>query len=401
MRFKNVLSELLTENVALLVENDNRDKIKKVFGLTDEWVNEFHRINPKMSIWIADSFLKDAVNNLDKNPKEVVEYLNKKGPNHSFWEMNYRANYAYIFDWFINVNTGGNLNLKNFTFRQALHASEQWHDSRGSNISSNYDEKNEIVIDYRENGIGFYWANLDTSYSKEEADRMGHCGNKHGTTLFSLRSINEDGDGQSFVTLARTPEGVVNEVHGKKNSKPKNVYQKYIIDFLLNRKYPVNRLTLQNVYKPDHNFQLDDLNPKELKHLFDNNREIKFNYVFGEDVKVIGKDIDNPEVALIKKGSVYGLANIDTVELIKPLKYTLLSDDELTDFIAINDDYYLIRHFNNDADSFLTIQEFVKVADDMNLNGSGRFKLISKDKAKELINNDTNTSLKDTKKKGK
>jgi hypothetical protein len=37
----------------------------------------------------------------------------------------------------------------------------------------------------------------------------------------------------------------------------------------------------------------------------------------------------------------------------------------------------------------------------MNLNGSGRFKLISKDKAKELINNDTNTSLKDTKKKGK
>jgi hypothetical protein len=386
MRFKNVLSELLTENATLLVENDNRDKIKKVFGLTDEWVNEFHRINPKMSIWIADSFIKDAVNSLDKKPKEVVEYLNKKGPNHSFWDMNYKTNYAYIFDWFINVNTGGNLNLKNYTFRQALHASEEWHDSRQSNISANYVEENEVVIDYRENGVGFYWANLNTSYSKEEAERMGHCGNKHGTTLFSLRNIDENGSGQSFITLAKDPDGVVSEVHGKKNSKPKNVYQKYIIDFLLNKKYPVTKLTLKNVYKPDHNFQLDDLNKKELKYLFDNNSDIKFNYVFGDDVKVLGKELGDPEIGLIKKGKLYGLANIKTVDIIKPIKYKLLSDDDLTDFIQIKNDFYLVKHFNDDADSFFTLQEFRMASLDVNESGSGRFKLISKEKALELVN---------------
>ena len=387
MRFKNVLSELLTENIALLVENDNRDKIKRVFGLNDEWANEFHRINPKMSIWIADSFIKDAVNSLDKNPKEVVEFLNKKGPNHSFWEINYKTNYSYIFDWFINVNTGGNINLKNYTFRQALHASEEWHDNRESNISSNYDEKNEIVIDYRENGVGFYWANLNTSYSKEEADRMGHCGNKHGTTLFSLRSIDGNGNGQSFITLARDPDGVVSEVHGKRNSKPKNVYQKYIIDFLLNKKYPVNKLTLKNVYKPDHNFQLDDLTQKELKYLFDNNSEIKFNYVFGDDVKVLAKELGDLEIGLIRKGKLYGLANIKTVEIIKPLKYKLLSDDELTDFIQIKNDFYLVKHFNDDADSFFTLQEFKMASLEVNESGSGRFKLISREEATKLIKN--------------
>jgi hypothetical protein len=63
-----------------------------------------------------------------------------------------------------------------------------------------------------------------------------------------------------------------------------------------------------------------------------------------------------------------------------------LSDDDLTDFIQIKNDFYLVKHFNDDTDSFFTLQEFRMATLDVNENGSGRFKLISKEKASELIN---------------
>ena len=369
MRFKSVLSEILQENLNLLeAKEDRRETIQRVLGFSQEWAEEFYSVNNKMCMWIADTFLKEMIKKKEREYRDtniknfVVNFLNHAGPRSGIWvsrDNGYLPKYEYIFDWFINVNTGGNINLKALSFEQALNASEQWHDSRDSKKDSNYQEANEVVIDYRENGVGFYWANLNVSYSKEEGDRMGHCGNKHGTTLFSLRSINQNGEGESFVTLARqNDDGLVSEIHGKKNSKPKSVYYRYIIDFLLNNKYHVNGLTLKGVYKPEHNFNLNDLSPEQLEYVFNNNRDIKAFYVLGEDTKIIAKNIENNDLCLAEKNKkYYGIVNLETIEMVKPFEYKIASHSEYTDFFSIGSEVYITKEFESEnGDKFFTKQ---------------------------------------------
>lgn len=379
MRFKNVISEILKENLVLLEEKDKRSVITGTIGFSEKWADLFHASSPKLSLWVANSFLDHMFKKLKEDKKKrifnselppdisgdlkikkwLVGVLNESGEAYRLWETTYRTSYAFIFDWYRNINVGGNRNIKTYSYEEALSASEEWHESRDSVKESNYQEKNEVVIDYRNgSGVGYYWANLKKEYSKEEADRMGHCGNKSGHVLFSLRNINENGEGESFVTLARTEDGTVSEVHGKKNSKPKSVYHKFIIDFLLNQKYPVKKLTLKNVYKPQHNFQIDDLSELETNRVFENNKELKFNYIFGDDISIVGKNIDDKSIVLIKKSKQYGLADIDKVEIVKQIRYKLLSDSEFTDFIEKDDKFYVVKHFNNEMDNFFTVNEW-------------------------------------------
>lgn len=411
MLFKNVISEILTDNRVILEEKDKRSVITGTIGFSQKWADLFHQSNPKFALWVANSFLDHLFKKLKndsrkkifntsvppdiegdtKTKKWLVELINESGEAYRLWETTYRTSYAYIFDWYRNINVGGNRNIKTYSYEEALNASQEWHDSRDSIKEKNYVEKNEVVIDYRDsNGVGYYWANLNKEYSKEEADRMGHCGNKSGHVLFSLRSINEKGEGESFVTLARTNDGTVSEVHGKKNSKPKSVYHKYIIDFLLNQTYPVKKLTLKNVYKPDHNFQLDDLDTSEIESIFSKNKEIKFNYIFGDDVVIMGKEFKNQNIALVKKNKLYGLADINDVNLIKPIKYKLLSDSDLTEFVERGDKFYIVKHYKHDTDDFFTVNEW-----DPNSNAGPLatpdnasetfFKLIDQEEAQRLI----------------
>lgn len=411
MRFKNIISDILVSNRFLLEENDKRTTIVNVIGFSQKWADLFHTANPKFALWVANSFLDHLFKKLKndsrkkifntsippdiegdaKTKKWLVGVINESGEAYRLWESTYRTSYAYIFDWYRNINVGGNRNIKTYSYEEALNASQEWHDSRDSIKEKNYVEKNEVVIDYRDsNGVGYYWTNLNKEYSKEEADRMGHCGNKSGHVLFSLRSINEKGEGESFVTLARTNDGTVSEVHGKKNSKPKSVYHTYIIDFLLNQKYPVKKLTLKNVYKPDHNFQLNDLDDSKIEKIFSINKDIKFNYIFGDDVTIVGKEFKNKNIALVKKDKLYGLADINEINLIKPIKYKLLSGSDLTEFVEKNDKFYVVKHYSNNDDDFYTVNEWDPNSDAGPLATSSNasetlFKLIDKEEAKKLI----------------
>lgn len=416
MLFKSVISEILQKEI-LLEEKDNRDKIMKVFGVNQKWADEFHSISPKQSIWVADTFINKMVSeakvhngilgkrlppdirDFNDVKKWVVNLMNSDSSFLGKWAIGYSQYYNAIFDWYRNVNTGS-LNLKSYDFDQAKEASEEWHESLTSQKSENYIENNEIVIDYRDgNGIGYYWANLNSSYSKEESDRMGHCGNKTDTTLFSLRKIDNNGDGESFITLARQPDGVVSEIHGKKNSKPKASYRKYIIDFLLNNKYPIKGLTLKGVYKPENNFQLDDLTDAEIKHLFEKNKDIKFNHIFN-DVVVYYHSVDDENICLAKKGNTYGLVDVDKVELIKPFKFKLDSDSDFTTSVKLSPDnpyafngkgVYVIKTYVNPSndEEFFTLQNISgyqrKKYNPSETNQRVRIKIVPKDFVEKII----------------
>lgn len=377
MRFKTILADVL-------VEAQKQETIQRVFGLAPQWADEFVNLNEKFSIWAVNTFLDDISKRLRREKDYVITTLNKKTPaTNSAWVTEYKPRYVYIFDWLRNVGNAQNINLKTLSYQEAFEQAEEWHDSLESKKSENYQEKHEIVIDYRVDGVGFYWAHLNASTSEEEKTRMGHCGSKYGTTLFSLRKIHPNGDGESYVTLARTPEGIVSEVHGKRNSKPKQIYRQYIIDFLLNKKYPVKGLTLQGVYKPEDNFQLEDLTPDELKMLFEKNKDIKFNYIFGDTQIVAYLEDSNDTIALAVRKKMYGLVNLETIELVKPIKYKMDYDSVYTEFVTIDDDYLLMRHYKDDeGNGFITVGDFNMK------NPKQYFKIIPLDTAKKLIENE-------------
>lgn len=143
--------------------------------------------------------------------------------------------------------------------KELYNISEEWHNSLISKADSNEkvireDEINEtdIFIEFPNN---WYWINLKVDYSEDERDNMGHCGSDSGKILLSLRDDNRN----SHITVSYDPNtNAMHQCKGRKNTKPKPEYHQYIIDLLLNEKYPINTI-LTGSYKPELDFNLNDL----------------------------------------------------------------------------------------------------------------------------------------------
>lgn len=386
MKFKNLVKEILFENRSgVITEADRRSAIQSALGFSEAWANEFHNMNEKYSIWIANSFkalVKDQLTGSDRD--EMMDTLNKFGPGKvTMWASQHRGDFEYILDWLTSPRRRENVNLKDLTFSIALEKSREWHQSLESSASANYKEENEVLIDYRTNGVGYYWANLKTSYSDEESKRMGHCGRDGGTNLFSLRSINQYGEGDSHITLSyRLNDEKISQTKGKKNSKPKSEYYGYIVDFLLNNKFPVKGIS-RTSYGAENNFYLSDLDTDTLNSVMSKNKELKIDYLFG-DKKKLYTDVNNEDIVVfreIKKddSGKYGIINIETTQIIKDYEYEVDELSDYSEFLPYHDQLALMKEFKNvnSPDSFIL---FII---------ERRFKMISKEDAiKELQKND-------------
>jgi len=73
---------------------------------------------------------------------------------------------------------------------------------------------------------GFYWIRLNKNFCRDEAEAMGHCGRGSGI-LYSLRR-----DKYPYVTVDLV-NGVITQIKGRGNTKPKPEYHKYIKPILL------------------------------------------------------------------------------------------------------------------------------------------------------------------------
>lgn len=379
----------------IISESDKRSSIQKALGFSEAWANEFHSINPKLSVWTAstfiDDFLKTKMSSLDKLIKSskvdpnktksaVLNFLNQQGPGFTMWKNDYKPSYTYIMDWFVSPRRREQINIKTLTFSDALQKSREWHESLEDKISVGYEEKNKIVIDYRDaKGLGFYWVDLKTDFSQEESDRMGHCGRDGGCTLFSLRSVNDIAESRSHITASYRPKEMrLEQIKGRKNSKPKAVYYKYIIDLLLNTEYPVNSL-FKKTYG-EGNFTLNDLTSDELNDVFSKNKNLKMDYLFGDKKKVNVNSVDSDVVLFYDgspKTSYYGVVNIETTEIIKDYEYVIDENSQYTEFLHFpkNDKVIILRHFTS-----------VKTDDDFIIKISNKlFDFIDKDEADKLL----------------
>ena len=186
-----------------------------------------------------------------------------------------------IMDW-VRVGLNGNLGeYKDLPFTNLVLHSKEWHDSLEIGQGDiNYKEENPILLDFRdENGNGFYWADLDTKYSPEECNRMGHCGKSSYGYLYSLRQVipinNKYKLNKSVLTAAIGEDGIMYQLKGAKNSKPEDKYHQYIL--------PLFNVTVEDVdgedyliqgfgseYASEQDFKLTDLPEETIRDLYQN-----------------------------------------------------------------------------------------------------------------------------------
>jgi len=280
------LAQKKSENLSeeLLNEADKRQAIKNAFGFNDAWADQFHSLSDKLSIWIADTFIKKFVERYGNqapagdDPKEfVVNMLNSGGPSHRMWGNEYKDKYEYILHW-IRAPRREQINIRDLSVDQAYAQAEEWHESLQIRKENNFQETGDVFIDYRNSdGVGYYWVHLNKSYCDAEADRMGHCARSRTGQLISFRRINDFGEGESYLTVDYRPGGVLGDFHRHGNKKPTSRFHRQIVDFLTNTTYPVSALTKDGVHRYEDNFMLQDLSPADLKRVFAGNSSLRFN----------------------------------------------------------------------------------------------------------------------------
>jgi len=234
----NLLKEY-NDNFGLLNESKKEILMDKL-GLKEDIAQIFDEICGKLSIWMANKYLKYFYedNKTMSEPgvlhKDILDWAKHRF--NSIPISNFRRVLPGIMDY-IRVGLNGNKSsLDDLSIVQIASLSSQWHDSLNIGDGSiNYIENAPILIDFRnENGEGYYWADLNVKNSPEECERMGHCGRSSSGNLYSLRSFNQLPGGKfkvnkSHLTASISNDGIIYQLKGPKNSKPKEEYHKFIL----------------------------------------------------------------------------------------------------------------------------------------------------------------------------
>lgn len=223
-----------------------------------------------------------------------------------------QSDIRYVMDYVSNPTTSKGLGgeIGDQTFKELETASATWHRSlwqverialvptnKGDDIISDIDteETNQIMIDYRKGGKGYYWANLNEHFSAQEQRRMSHCG-RCMHTLYSFRStldatvtgipnhedvldrtdLFEDGKPEghtvtrSHFTISMGDDGIIYQMKAARNEKVPVEFHKYIVDLLVSKNLPILGGTLPQIkgfgfeYDNGNDFALDQIQDKSL-----------------------------------------------------------------------------------------------------------------------------------------
>ena len=293
--------DYIQSNLDYITNNRHKQKLESL--ILKDMLNGFYNIFKND---FSDEFKKkyntlkpiDKVNFLQKEYKQKVStYYNNILP--SIIDYLQEPSITNPFD---NTNTLIDLSAKSIQWHEDI-AKEDRVDNKKV-IRKDETSETDKFIEYPN---GWYWINLNVSYSQDEANNMGHCGNDPGKILFSLR----DNNSNSHITASyHEKEKAIYQCKGRANSKPKSEYHKYILDMILNNTYPVN-LLLTGSYRSDLDFNINDLSVEERNDLILNKPSLEYtndtflSYLNNKDfVKII---------SMINNGFVYnGHAYIST-----------------------------------------------------------------------------------------
>ena len=282
---------LLLEQFVSRKEIENNEYLKSLYGTFGlMWSDNFDNIQnvyvlkkkEDILLWISKSFFlllkentKELFNSYFNKDQEKFNYYksiydNIKGgtlddKTSKFLKKTIKDHYQdlkliedYIFS---DIRTNKyKLPLK-LKFEKAVELSEMWHNNlKASGIIENETGKKIMTFD-----DGYYFINLETCNSQDEADAMGHCGKTNANTIVSLRDKNK----RPHVTIAIDNDGTIHQIKGKGNTKPIDKYNRYIIEFII--KFASD---FENEFRPEEDFQLNDLSDTELLYIKNNNEKL-------------------------------------------------------------------------------------------------------------------------------
>ncbi len=238
--------------------DDYKDRIRdKLVSLIMKYIlNDIYPSN-KDDISAEDRKKYNGLNSFDKVSFLCVYYK-------SLINRNISEKIASISDYLSDRTTDINVIRGLKTFDELYDLSVIYHKNLGVEYKDERMDEGpdtDVFITYPN---GWYWINLNTDFSEDEKDNMGHCGQDSGKILFSLR----DDKKQSHITASYDPNlKALYQIKGKYNSKPLDEYHDKIIDIILNNKYEVNYMKIGG-YRPDIDFNLQDLDKKRRNTIF-------------------------------------------------------------------------------------------------------------------------------------
>jgi len=278
----------------------------KKFGLDESIAEKLDKDFGGKSVWILNKILESAVSSASclladggwstpvttTTREEMILLINERGPRWLYLNFGLQE----IRDW-ITIGLNGDMSsVKDLKWNKLIEKAAEWHEQLEGGVEAiNYIESNPIVLDFRDkDGIGFYWADLESRRSKEEEERMGHCGiGSPGENLYSLREYKK-ASGQNFtfnkshLTFSiDTNSGNLSQAKAKKNSKPSSSLHNYIIPLLhlkrqrwlgpgdkkkLSFEYLIK--TTISDYKPETDFKVSDLSDEDLEKLFEKRKDL-------------------------------------------------------------------------------------------------------------------------------
>ncbi len=255
-------------------------------GFNEDNADLLDKLCGPLSVWMAKKMMEfqqyssGRLGNQVKTGSELIDQMNNNG----VLRMK-QSSIQSIMDW-VRVGLNGNLGeYKDLPFIDLVLHSKEWHDSLEIGQGDiNYKETNPTILDFTdENGNGFYWADLNTKNSDEECNRMGHCGRSSYGYLYSLRQVipinNKYKLNKSVLTAAIGEDGIMYQLKGVKNSKPKDEYHQYILPlfYVLGGGGEEDDYLIQEFgseYAADQDFKLTDLPEETIKDLYQNRPDL-------------------------------------------------------------------------------------------------------------------------------
>ena len=283
MKFKSLLENILTEA-------SKRDVLIGKLGVKEVEADVLSKVAGPLSVFFAykilEKYEKEYVGYRNISDDRRTEIISKQTAPERFALVNGSNSFSRernkmrgIMDW-VRVALGGNVKAyQQLSFDELYDESERWHESLGVGESKfDYNETNEIILDFRKNDEGYYWANLGKTNCPDEAERMGHCGSTRGI-LYSLRSFkkieNDHTLNKSHLTASIDNWGTLLQLKGQKNSKPTNEYHSIILPlfYLKNgEKYLIYEVGYE--YDSSRDFKFSDLTNEEVSKLYTDRPEL-------------------------------------------------------------------------------------------------------------------------------
>jgi hypothetical protein len=277
----------LIESIKQIISEASKKKIlMDKIGFNEDNADLLDKLCGPLSVWMSKKMMEfqqyssGRLGNQVKTGSELIDQMNNNG----VLRMK-QSSIQSIMDW-VRVGLNGNLGgYKDLPFIDLVLHSTEWHDSLEIGQGDiNYKEENPTILDFTdENGNGFYWADLNTKNSSEECNRMGHCGRSSYGYLYSLRQVipinNKYKLNKSVLTAAIGEDGIMYQLKGVKNSKPKDEYHQYIqpLFYVLGGEGEEDDYLIQGFgteYASEQDFKLSDLPEQTIKELYQNRPEL-------------------------------------------------------------------------------------------------------------------------------